>query len=177
MTDDTCGAPTQGGDGPPCQNPTSRSRDPTRCWIPSHNDPEAENPQGSPSTFCDEDARIAVEAARKGKSESGVEREVGVGEGTIFGKGGWLDQEHTYTDVKGNERDFFRSLRRARSTGEDGWIEEGRGEDGDSSFAKFMLSTSYEYVKTEKQELEDVTDGSDGFGTTVVLDSEYVDDE
>lgn len=32
-------------------------------------------------------------------------------------------------------------------------------------------------IKREKRELEDVTDGDNSFGTTVVLDSEYVDDE
>ena len=30
---------------------------------------------------------------------------------------------------------------------------------------------------TDKRQLEDVTEGEGGFGTTIVLDSEYVDDE
>jgi len=46
MTDedtDICGVPTEGGDGPPCQN---RAGENGRCWIPTHNNPDAENPQG-----------------------------------------------------------------------------------------------------------------------------------
>jgi hypothetical protein len=42
---------------------------------------------------------------------------------------------------------------------------------------EFVASASYGYVKEERRELEDVTDGDGGFGTTVVLDSEYVEDE
>lgn len=144
MTDDICGAECV--DGSECQHPAGS------CPVPSHADGDAENPQGSPSTFTDEDARLAIGAARKGKSESGIEREVGVGEGTIYGDGGWVDQELTYVDENGQERDFSRALRRARSEGEDGWIREGRGENGDSSFAKFMLASSYDYKKTEKRE-------------------------
>lgn len=107
---------------------------------------------GRPSTFSDELARRAIAAAEKGKSESGIEREVGVGDRTIFGVGGWVDQDLTFGDSDGQRRKFSRALRRARGRGEEDWIEEGRSEDGDSSFAKFMLSTSFDYVKTERRE-------------------------
>ena len=168
MTDDVCGHPTEGGDGPPCQNPAGENG---RCHIPSHNDPDAENPQGSRSTFTDEDARIAIMAARKGKSERGIERQVGVSKNTIFGDDGWLYQDHRFTDENGNVVDFFTALMRARSDGEDEWIEEGRGEDGDASFAKFMLATSYDYKKTEKQEVEHSGDGENPVPVTVARDT------
>lgn len=45
MTDDLCGADTTGDR--PCQNPAGENG---RCWIPSHNDPDAENPHGRPRT-------------------------------------------------------------------------------------------------------------------------------
>jgi hypothetical protein len=122
--------------------------------VPSHADPDAENPHGRPSEFTDDLARAAIDAAETGKSESGVEREVGVGERTIFGPDGWVNQDLTFVGADGTERDFSRALRRARARGEDEWIDEGRGENGDSSFAKFMLSTSYGYVKTEKREVD-----------------------
>ena len=148
MTDeDVCGAPTTGDK--PCQNPVTEGNS---CWIESHGGDV--DGHGRPSAFTDELARTAVAAAEKGKSESGVEREVGVGERTIFGPDGWVDQELTFVDEDGTERDFSRALRRARARGEDEWIDEGRGDDGDSSFAKFMLSTSYGYIKTEKREVE-----------------------
>jgi len=145
--DDICGAPT--GDDEPCQNPATEG---DSCWIESHGGHASGH--GRPSAFTDKRARAAVAAAEKGKSESGVEREVGVGERTIFGPEGWIEQDLTFTDTDGTERDFSRALRRARAQGEDEWIREGRGEVGDSSFAKFMLSTSYDYVKTERREIE-----------------------
>lgn len=149
MSDDTelCGADTTGDQ--PCQNPAGEDGS---CWIPTHgSDDDVENP-GRPSTFTDELARRAIDAAETGKSEAGIEREVGVGDRTIFGDDGWVDQGHTFVDEDGQKRDFSRALRRARARGEDEWLDEGRGEDGDSSFAKFMLASSYDYKKTEKHE-------------------------
>ena len=135
-------------------------------------DDEEGQGKGRPAGFTDDLARRAIEAARKGKSESGIEREVGVGDRTIFGDGGWLDQDLTYVTDDGQRRDFSRVLRRARGDGEDQWIEEGRSEDGDSSFAKFMLSTSYDYVKTEKREIDADVDAD--VDTTYDVTAEFV---
>jgi len=44
--DDVCGHPTQGGDGPPCQHPTTDDGDSDRCWIPDHNDSEVTTSAG-----------------------------------------------------------------------------------------------------------------------------------
>jgi len=146
--DELCGA--ECADGTPCEHPAGS------CPVPSHDsdeDDDVEN-HGRPSAFSDKLARRAIAAAEKGKSESGIEREVGVGDRTIFGDDGWVDQGHTFVDADGTERDFSRALRRARARGEDEWLTEGRGEEGDSSFAKFMLASSYDYKKTEKREVE-----------------------
>jgi len=157
--DDICGYETV--DGTPCQN---RAGDNGRCWIPSHNPGGSdENPAGCPE-LLDEYRDEVLGAARQGKSIAGCGREAGVPESTIRG---WLERHE----------DFSRAFTRARAKGESEWIDEGRGDGGDSSFAKFMLSASYGYQKSEKKEHEDVTQGSDGFGTTVVLDSEYANDE
>lgn len=126
---------------------------------------------GRPSAFTDELARRAIQAAEKGKSQAGVEREVGVGDRTIFGDDGWVDQDLTFEDEDGEKREFSRALRRARGRGEDDWINEGRGDDGDSSFAKFMLASSYDYKKTEKHEVT----GDDGGPVEVTFNEEVVD--
>ena len=151
MSDDICSHPTQGGDGPPCQNPAGGNG---RCHIPAHNPGSDGGGFGRPTEYTEEKAHIAINAARSGKSRAGVEREVGVGRDTIFGDGGWIDQDHTFVDEDGNTRHFSVALRRARGDGEDTWIGQGRHPDADSSFAKFMLATSYDYVKTERREVD-----------------------
>jgi DNA-binding GntR family transcriptional regulator len=56
-------------------------------------------------------------------------------------------------------------------------------EQGDAAKAYSIMSEHLRNLQSlgikekEPQQLEDVTDGDGGFGTTVVLDSEYVDDE
>lgn len=144
---DNCGAATTTGE--PCRNPAGENG---RCWIPSHNDPDAQNPGGRPSKFDDERARAAIEAAREGLSRAGCERAAGVGDGTLAN---WLDQNPTFTGADGQEREFFRAFRRARREGESTLIRDGlRDADTDSSMAKFLLSTSFDYVKTERREHE-----------------------
>jgi transposase-like protein len=137
MTDeDICGVTC--GDGSPCQN---RAGDNGFCWIPSHN-PEGddENPDGRPE-LLDEYREDVIDAARRGKSIAGCGREAGVDESTIRG---WIERHE----------EFSRAFRRSRAEGEDEWIDEGRGDDGDPSFAKFMLSSSYGYQKSEKREVD-----------------------
>jgi len=47
--DDVCGHPTQGGDGPPCQHPTTDDGDNDRCWVDAHNEtPTESNATGRP---------------------------------------------------------------------------------------------------------------------------------
>jgi len=160
MTDEVCGAETT--DGGECQN---RAGENGRCWIPSHNDPDAENPHGAPSQL-DEYREEILQYAREGLSIKTCAEAAGVDESTMYR---WMDR---------NEN-FRKSFKRARSEGARLLAVQGLAEDSgkDTSMAKFLLERSHGYTKTEKKELEDVTEGSDGFGTTVVLDSEYVDDE
>jgi len=135
--DDICGAECV--DGSKCQNPAGS------CPVPSHTDPDADNPHGRDFALDESDHDDILAAAREGFSKAGCARAAGV--------------SHTALDRYLDAHDDFRSaFTRARHNGESEWIDEGRGEDGDSSFAKFMLASSYDYKKTEKREVDaDVT--------------------
>jgi len=112
----------------------------------------SETEKGRPTKFNDDRAHLAIEAALDGKSEAGCERAAGIGQGTLAGEGAWLDQGHMYETESGLLANFSQAFAQARAEGEDGWIDEGRGKDGNSPFAKFMLASSYDYKKTEQRE-------------------------
>jgi len=165
MTDDVCGHPTQGGDGPPCELPASKADG--RCHH--HTDTDERANGGREWAINESDHEDILTAAREGFSKAGCARAAGVGEASL----------QRYLDA----HDSFRSaFMRARHKGERTLLKgplverEGDPESIDGQHARFLLSTSFGYTKTEKKELEDVTEGSDGFGTTIVLDSEYVDE-
>ncbi len=81
-----------------------------------------------------------LQAAREGKSKRGCARAAGVGR----------DSLDRYLDANDEFRDSFE---RARAQGESRLIRDGLYEkDADASMAKFLLSTSFEYVKTERRE-------------------------
>ncbi len=83
-----------------------------------------------------------LEAARMGKSERGCARAAGVSS--------WAQLDR-YLDA---HPDFRSSFERARARGESELIEGGlRDDDVDSSMAKFMLASSFDYKKTEKKEV------------------------
>ena len=169
MSDDAdkCNHPLPGGGT--CDNPAT---DGDTCWIPSHGG-DADTTPHRPDKFNDDRAERAIEAAREGFSKAGCARAAGVSHTALER---WLDSNPEY------DGGYFRAaFTRARHQGERKLVKgplvndpmEDREVDG--QHARFLLSTSFDYVKTEKRELEDVSDG-DGFGTTVVLDSEYVDE-
>ena len=172
MSDDVeqCGHET--ADGTECQLPPSQTDG--RCHH--HTDTTKVDSGGRPSKFTDERARQAIAAAELGKSIAGCGRDAGVSKETVRV---WRDTEGIYFEgPDGNQYDFFAAFRRARGTGETYYIREGRRAEGevDPSFAKFMLASSYDYKKTEKKEMEDVTEGEGGFGSVTILDSEYATD-
>jgi hypothetical protein len=142
MTDDICGA--ECADGSDCQHPAGS------CPVASHSDDDAKDQQGRPSKFTDERARDAIEAAHEGLSKAGCERAAGVGDGTL---NNWLEANPTFVDTGGEERQFFRAFRRARRAGESELVQGGlHDDDVDSSMAKFLLASSFDYKKTEKRE-------------------------
>lgn len=165
MTDDTCGHPT--ADGSPCQHPTTDDGDSGRCWIPSHNDADVSTDAGGRDFSLDEsDHDDLFEAARSGASKAGCARAAGVSKSQLA----------RYL----NEHDEFRNaFRRARAKGEQQllreplWNDENAEREMDGQHARFLLSTSFDYVKTEKKKLEDVSEGDNGFGPTVVYAEEH----
>lgn len=148
MSDDTiCGADTTGTDSP-CQNPAG---DNGRCWIPSHQ-PKSETAadsdgRGRPSKYSEERAAAAIAAAETGKSKAGCARAAGVAKSTLHD---WLDAGHTFED-----EDFRNAFRRARAQGESELITGGLYDDEtDSSMAKFLLASSFDYQKSERREVD-----------------------
>jgi hypothetical protein len=167
MPDETCGAETAAGT--PCQHPTTEEGDPDRCWIDAHNDAATGVDTGRDFAIEESDHDAILDAARMGASKAGCARAAGVDKASLL----------RYLDA---HEDFRTAFTQARAKGEQRLItgplftEEDAVREMDGQHARFLLSTSFDYQKTEKKELEDVTEGSDGFGTTIVLDSEYVDD-
>lgn len=140
-SDDICGA--ECADGTPCQHPAGS------CPVADHAEPRG---PGRPTKFNDERAREAIAAARQGLSEAGCGRAAGVSHTTI---GRWKESNPSFEDEDGTEREFRAAFRRARNAGESRLIRDGLyDEDTDSSMAKFLLSTSFDYVKTERREVD-----------------------
>lgn len=160
MSDGQCGEIK--GNGEPCEYDAKYADG--KCGI--HSD-IPDTSQGQPTKFTDERARAAIAAAKFGKSKRGCERAAGVGEGTL---NNWLDQGHTFTDKNGQVASFFRAFAQARAQGESQCIENARREDGDASFEKFMLASSYDYKKTEQREVT----GEDGGPVAIEFNEEVV---
>jgi len=140
MSDDICGA--ECADGTPCQHPPN-------CPVPSHHDPDADNPHGRKFAIDESDHEDILEAARIGMSKAGCARAAGV------------DEKSLYRYLKSDENaQFRRAFKRARHKGErrllTGPLEQ-HEEDPiqmDPQHARFLLSTSFDYVKTEKREVD-----------------------
>lgn len=155
MNDEQCGVIK--GNGEPCGYDAKYVDG--KCGH--HSTVTADN-RGRPSKFTDKRARLAIEAAREeSKSKRGCERDAGVAKGTIDN---WLEQGHTFKTEDGLIANFFTAFTRARGDGESKCIQKARSEDGDASFERFMLASSYDYKKTEKREVEqETTLKSEGF--------------
>jgi len=132
--DDICGAECV--DGSECHHPAGS------CPVPTHSDPEAENPHGRDFSIEETDHEAILEAAHEGVSKRGCARAAGVSHTE-------LDR---YLDA---HPDFRASFARARNQGERTLIDAGLyDEDVDTSMAKFLLASSFDYKKTEKREVE-----------------------
>lgn len=165
--DEVCGWPTTNNTA--CQNPAT---EPTgRCWINTHGNTEAENPHGRPSKFSDQRARDAIQAARESKSKAGCARAAGVAPNTLET---WLQENPVYQDNDGEQMDFLQAFMRARSAGEQRLIQGGLADPNvNSQMAKFLLSTSFDYVKTERREVT----GEGGGAVEVTVNEQVVETE
>jgi hypothetical protein len=144
---DVCGAETAAGT--PCQHVTTDDGDPDRCWIDAHNDaPTESGDPGRDFAINESDHDTILDAARKGVSKAGCARAAGVGEASL----------ERYLDAHDQFRGEFT---RARARGEQRLVtgplvdsDDPTDPDMDGHHARFLLSTSFDYVKTEKQEVE-----------------------
>jgi len=144
--------------GKPCQHPAES------CPVPSHDDPGAENPQGRDFTISEDDHDDILQAAREGFSKAGCARAAGVSDMEL----------QRYLD----EHDEFRgAFMRARHEGEKRLVtgalisdEHNVGPSGmevDGQHARFLLSTSFDYIKTEKREVDADVDHSGDLKATL----------
>ena len=143
---DECGYPTDGGDGPPCELPASKADG--RCHH--HTDTDERSNGGREWAISEADHEDILEAARDGFSKAGCARAAGVGEASL----------QRYLDA---HEDFRSAFMRARHSGERTLVKgplvdhpdaPGGGPEIDGQHARFLLSTSFDYQKTEKKELE-----------------------
>jgi len=128
--------------GKPCQHPAGS------CPVPSHSDPEADNPQGRPSTLDDHWDDIMA-GARQGMTLEGCARLAGVAEKTLH-------------EWKNEHEDFRKSLRRARAQGELQHLQS-----VNDSGSRFVLERSFGYTKTEKREIT-----GEGGGPLMILETD-----
>lgn len=134
MTDDNiCGAETASTDGP-CQHPAGS------CPVSSHSSDATEGDGsgagGRPSKFTEDRKDQLKKAARRGTTIEGCARAAGIHPSTLYD---WLDK---YPE-------FSEAFNRARAKGEQKLVEEVAIED-----PKFILERSYDYVKTERREVD-----------------------
>ena len=141
MTDsNTCDHPT--ADGTPCELPATRSDG--RCHH--HTDAEERRNGGREWAISEDDHEDILDAAEQGLSKSGCARSAGAS----------LKSLRRYLD---EHPDFRRSFARARARGEQRLARAGLVDpETDTQMAKFLLSTSFDYIKTEKREVENTGD-------------------
>lgn len=112
---------------------------------------EREDTVGRPTKFNDDRARQACDAARKGKSKSGCARAAEVDLATLLL---WLQKNPMFTDNSGVKVEFSTAFTRARTVGENRLIDGGLDDPNvDSSFAKFLLKTSFDYQEVQKHDM------------------------
>jgi len=145
MSEDRCGHPT--ADGDPCELPASKEDG--KCHH--HTGNEAERANGGREWAIDQDDHEEIlEGARMGMSKAGCARLAGVDEASLL----------RYLDAHPNFRNAFA---RARARGERRLItgplmDDEDSPDMDGQHARFLLSTSFDYVETERHELENTGD-------------------
>jgi len=141
MSDDSeiCGYET--AKGTPCQNPATEDG---HCWLKAHGG-DVQN--GRDFEIGESDHDDILEAARMGASKAGCARAAGVEPPSL----------NRYLD---SHADFRSAFTRARAKGEQRllsgplWNEDGAEREMDGQHARFLLSTSFDYSKTEKKEVD-----------------------
>lgn len=153
MTNDLCGHPT--AEDTPCQNPATQDG---HCWLDAHG---GDTEVGRDFSIQDDDHQDILQAAREGLSKSGCARAAGVSHTEL----------NRYLEA---HPDFRSSFAQARAKGETKLVKGGLNDpETDSSMAKFLLASSFEYKKTEKTEVT----GEDGGPVEINLSETVVETE
>lgn len=166
VDDEICGYEDTAS-GNPCKNSADSCP-----WHNTDNPPDT----GRPDKFTDDRAADAIEAARNGFSKAGCARAAGVTPQTI---NNWLDRNPDYKDGK-----FFEAFMRARHKGERQLVTGPLYDDADEQHkrtvngqhARFLLSTSFDYIKTERTELTGEDGGAIEVESDVVTVTEATED-
>jgi len=131
--DDICGAACV--DGSPCQHPAGS------CPVPSHSDPDAENPHGRDSKLTKQRQEDIAAAIEDGKSIRSAARMAGISPQTFHS---WMSRGETQDE--GIYRDFLDRIARAKGHGEDKYFNtvwEMAKEDGDHRFLASLMKQRY----------------------------------
>jgi hypothetical protein len=107
---DICGAECT--DGTPCQNPAGS------CPVPSHSDPDAENPHGRPSKLTKQRQENIAAMIEDGHSIGAAARSTGITVQTFFN---WMERGEQQDE--GVYGDFFDRITRARGVGESRYLD------------------------------------------------------
>lgn len=135
MTDEICGYEGTDGDRS-CQNPATEG---DSCWIEAHGGDVSGH--GRPSKFADHRDEL-LEAAGEPIKTREVARTAGVGKSTLYD---WLDEYDDFSDA----------FKRARSQAARDLVRRGLEDpDVDTSMIRFLLERTFDYVKTEKREVD-----------------------
>lgn len=128
--------------GEPCQ--LTASQDDGLCHHHTQTDARADG--GRKSKFTEDRVSNILDAAEAGTTIEGCARAAGIHHSTLYQ---WLDEKE----------EFSEAFQRARSKGERELLDKVADKD-----PKFVLERSYEYIKTEKREVEqETTVKGDGF--------------
>ena len=139
-----CGYPTDGGDGPPCQHPTTDDDDPDRCWIPAHNDTEGDF--GRPRLLDDErKQQIIYTAVNSGLSVEHQANLAQVSPDTLRRALCCVETPREPELTTEEPCDFCEGYAQAHARGAMNVLDECRPE--------FRASASFGYVKEEKRDL------------------------
>lgn len=133
MTDDICGADCV--DGSACQHPAGS------CPVPSHSDPDAENPHGRDPKLTRERQEQLAADIEGGASITASCRRAGISKVTFYN---WM--EIGEEQEEGIYSDFFNRLVRARGEGEEHYRRvafDMAREEGDTATVMAMLKQRY----------------------------------
>lgn len=110
MSDDVCGAECV--DGSPCQHPADS------CPVPSHSDPDAENPHGRDTKLSKQRQEAIAAMIEDGHSIGAASRCNGI---TVQSFYNWMSRGEQQDE--GPYADFFSRITRARGHGEKGYVD------------------------------------------------------